>query len=115
MRPGVPASLDRFGASLAIRQDLIGGDHKILIGYQPGTGQTVGAAYLYDQPDFQNPWVAKRRFILDDLDAAPNNAARLEAVAAWNSLIALSTSNLMPPNDAVFTTDPSVIVAADFE
>lgn len=114
-RPGTPVVLDRFGSSIAIRQDLIKGDHKILIGYKPGTGQVVGSAYLYDQPDLPDPWVSKRRFLVGSVASTSNSSLRLEAVAAWNSLIVLSTSNLVTGNDAVFTTDPAIIAALNFE
>jgi hypothetical protein len=115
-RPGSPVALDRFGSAIAILQDLIGGDHKILVGHRPDTDRTTGAAYLYDQPDLPEAWVVKRRFILGDTDSAPNNTALpMRAIAAWNSLIAVSAANLATSQDAVFTTEPSIVVTADFE
>lgn len=111
-RPGGGAASEQFGHAVAFRDDLIGGNHYFLASTSL---LKTGGAYLYDQPDFPDPWGPIKKIAIPGTDVFPASTAIIgEAVAAWSDFVAVSTSNLSTGNDAIYT-DLVPIMFSGFE
>ena len=114
-RPDQQKSTDAFGHSVAFRQDLINGDHELVIASRPASIGADGAVFTYNQADLLEPWVATRQYVIENTDVLPDANARLgQGVAAWDHWVAASASNLNGGEDAVFT-NPIIIFKDSLE
>jgi len=107
----------RFGNSLAFDQDLIGGDHQLLVSL-PGNGnpsQLGSVVRIFDQTDLNEPWQYVQELrLFDNAIGQLGSAAFIRDVAAWNNEWSLTTSNLVPGNDAAYAK-PVIIFGNSFE
>jgi len=115
-RPDQTESTDSFGWDVAINQDLINGDHEIVISSRVQGNGPKGAIFLYDQSDLQEPWLPLRKLIITDIvNTQPGATASLgQSVAGWGGWIAATASNLVGTSDAVYT-NPIVHFRDGFE
>lgn len=108
-RPENIQTNDRFGTAVRFREDLEEGDHHLLAGTRGPNAGASGAVYLYDQVDFNEPWLPLSQLTVSGTDQAPGWTATIcQSVAAWDSLIAIATSNAQGGNDAVYSNPVDV-------
>lgn len=114
-RPDNLQGNDRFGIAVRFREDLESGNHHLLAGTQGPNAGTSGAVYLYDQVDFNEPWLPHARFAISEPDQSPGSTARVcQSIAAWEALIAIAAPNGMGGKDAVYS-NPVIIFSSGFE
>lgn len=115
-RPDQTTSGDFFGFDVAIAQDLVGGDHRVLISSRVSGNGTAGAVFMYNQSDLLEPWLASYRIVIaDTAPQQPGFSANVgQGLAAWENWLAISATNGAANSDAVYT-NPLVLFRNGFE
>jgi hypothetical protein len=114
-RPENAQGNDRFGIAVRFQQDLENGDHRLLAGTRGPNSGNSGAVYVYDQSDFNEPWLPKTQLAISDTDQSPGSTAKVcQSIATWNSLVAIGAPNGQGGKDAVYS-NPVILFKDGFE
>jgi hypothetical protein len=115
-RPDQTESSDFFGFDVAIEQDLLGGNHHMLVSSRVQGNGVKSAVFIYDQSDLNEPWLPTHRLAITDTGPLqPGLTASFgQGLAAWRGWIAVTASNAAANSDAVYT-NPIVFFRNGFE
>lgn len=114
-RPDRSMAGDNFGWAVTMRQDLVNGDHEVLISSRVAGDGANGAVFIYNQSDLVDPWLMSHHVVLGDGDTLPASSANVgQDVAAWDGWVAVATSNLAGNADAVYS-NPLILHEDGFE